>query len=132
MALLVVKRDRFWKRRGARQSSKLQAPSSRETPNSKLQEERTSSPRPSPPQEERGKFSRSGDAASDFHKIGQKWLRAGPWILANSLAGQTFGVSCMQKAFETTPTGLVLAIIAMTPIVLMPQAYGCEGERPTK
>ena len=38
----------------------------------------------------------------------------------------------MQRAFETTPTGLVLSIIAMTPIVVMPLAYVFEGERATK
>ena len=33
--------------------------------------------------------------------------------------------------FRTTPTGIVLAIIAMTPIVVIPFAYVFEGERPT-
>ena len=51
--------------------------------------------------------------------------------MANSLAGQTIGVSCMQWALETTPTGIVLAIIAMTPIVVIPFALVMEGERPT-
>jgi drug/metabolite transporter (DMT)-like permease len=59
-----------------------------------------------------------------------KWRRAWPWVLINSLAGQTLGVSCMQWAFETTPTGLVLAIIATTPIVVIPFAWTLEGERP--
>jgi drug/metabolite transporter (DMT)-like permease len=62
----------------------------------------------------------------------QKWKRVWPWVLANSVAGQTLGVSCMQRAFETTPTGPVLAIIATTPIVVMPLAYFFEGERPTR
>jgi drug/metabolite transporter (DMT)-like permease len=61
-----------------------------------------------------------------------KWRRVWPWVLANALAGQTLGVSCMQRAFETTPTGLVLSIIATTPIVVMPLAYFLEGERPTR
>jgi drug/metabolite transporter (DMT)-like permease len=61
----------------------------------------------------------------------RKWRGVWPWVLANSLAGQTLGVSCMQLAFETTPTGLVLAIIATTPIVVIPFAFVFEGERPT-
>jgi drug/metabolite transporter (DMT)-like permease len=61
----------------------------------------------------------------------KKWRRVWPWVLANSLAGQTLGVSCMQWALETTPTGVVLAIIAMTPIVVIPFALVFEGERPT-
>jgi multidrug transporter EmrE-like cation transporter len=55
--------------------------------------------------------------------------RLWPWVLANSLAGQTVGVSCMQWALETTPTGIVTAIIAMTPIVMLPLARIFEGER---
>lgn len=61
----------------------------------------------------------------------KKWRAVWPWVLVNSLAGQTLGVSCMQWAFETTPTGIVLAIIAITPIVVIPFALVVEGERPT-
>lgn len=60
-----------------------------------------------------------------------KWRGIWPWILLNGLLGQTLGVSCMQKALETTPTGIVLAIIAITPIVVIPLAWAFEGERPT-
>jgi drug/metabolite transporter (DMT)-like permease len=49
----------------------------------------------------------------------------------NSLAGQTLGVSCMQWALETTPTGIVLAIIAIAPIVVIPLAIVFESEKPT-
>ncbi len=68
----------------------------------------------------------------DPQSLSQKWSRVWPWVLANSVAGQTLGVSCMQRAFETTPTGLVLAITATTPIVVMPLAYVFEGEKPTR
>jgi drug/metabolite transporter (DMT)-like permease len=61
----------------------------------------------------------------------KKWRGVWPWVLANSLAGQTLGVSCMQRAFETTPTGIVLPIIATTPIVVIPFSYLIEGEKPT-
>src|SRR5258706_5056816 len=61
----------------------------------------------------------------------KQWRRAWPWVLGNSIAGQTLGVSCMQWALETTPTGIVLAIIAITPIVVIPFALVIEGERPT-
>jgi drug/metabolite transporter (DMT)-like permease len=60
----------------------------------------------------------------------RKWRKVWPWVLVNSLAGQTLGVSCMQWALETTPTGLVLAIIAMTPVVVIPLALVFEKERP--
>jgi drug/metabolite transporter (DMT)-like permease len=61
----------------------------------------------------------------------KKWRQVWPWVLINSLAGQTLGVSCMQVALETTPTGIVLAIIAITPIVVIPFAFIFEGERPS-
>lgn len=53
------------------------------------------------------------------------------WVSANALAGPTIGVSFMQLALRTTPTGIVLAIIAMTPLVVIPLARVFEGERPT-
>jgi drug/metabolite transporter (DMT)-like permease len=61
----------------------------------------------------------------------KKWRGVWPWVLGNSLAGQTLGVSCMQWALETTPTGIVLAIIAMTPLVVIPLARVFEGEKIT-
>ena len=60
----------------------------------------------------------------------EKFKRVWPWVFMNSLAGQTLGVSCMQLALEKLPTGVVLAIIAMTPIVVIPFAFIFEGERP--
>ena len=38
----------------------------------------------------------------------------------------------MQRAFETTPTGIVLSITATTPIFVMPLAYLFEHEKPTR
>jgi drug/metabolite transporter (DMT)-like permease len=67
--------------------------------------------------------------AKSFHVSREKWRRIWRWVLANSLAGQTLGVTCMQWALETTPTGIVTAIIAMTPIVLLPMTRFVDGER---
>lgn len=57
--------------------------------------------------------------------------KAWPWVLANGLAGPALGVSCYQWALKTTPTGVVLPIVALTPIVIIPFARYLEGERPT-
>ncbi len=59
-----------------------------------------------------------------------RWRKAGPWIMANSISGQTLGVTCMQWALQTTPTGIVLAIVSLTPILVIPFAFVLEGERP--
>jgi drug/metabolite transporter (DMT)-like permease len=62
--------------------------------------------------------------------LGAKWRHAGPWILANSLAGPSLGVGCYQWALATTPTGIVLPIVATTPLAVVPLAYLLENERP--
>jgi drug/metabolite transporter (DMT)-like permease len=61
----------------------------------------------------------------------RKWRGVWPWVLVNGFAGQTLGVSCMQWALETTPAGIVFAILALTPIVIIPLAVVLEGERLT-
>lgn len=53
------------------------------------------------------------------------------WIMGNSLAGQTLGVSAMQWALSTTPASRVLVILATTPILVIPLARIFEGERVT-
>jgi drug/metabolite transporter (DMT)-like permease len=58
----------------------------------------------------------------------EKWRRAWPWVLANGFAGQTLGVTCYQWALKTTPTGLVLAIVATAPLVVIPFARLFEHE----
>jgi len=59
----------------------------------------------------------------------EKWRRIWPWVLANALAGQTLGVTCMQWALKTTPAGIVAAIIATSPILLLPMTRIVEGEK---
>jgi len=57
-----------------------------------------------------------------------KWRRIWPWVLLNSLAGQTLGVSAMQWGLESTPTGVVMSIVALTPLTVIPLARVFEGE----
>jgi drug/metabolite transporter (DMT)-like permease len=59
----------------------------------------------------------------------EKWRRIWPWVLANALAGQTLGVTCMQWALATTNAAIVTAIIALTPIFLLPMTRIFEGEK---
>ena len=59
----------------------------------------------------------------------EKWRRVWPWVLANAFAGQTLGVTCYQWALKTTRSGLVLAIVATTPLVVIPFARVVEGEK---
>lgn len=57
---------------------------------------------------------------------------AAGWALGNALSGAVFGVACYQWALATTPSGVVLAIVAATPIAVMPLSWLMERDRPTK
>lgn len=59
-----------------------------------------------------------------------RWRAAWPWIIANSLAGAVIGVSFYQRALGTTPSALVMPIVALTPLVVIPLAFFLERERP--
>ncbi len=75
-----------------------------------------------------------GERVSEGRERGssrQKWKRAWPWVVSNAIAGQTLGVSCLQWALEQQPTGIVLPITAITPLVAIPFAHFIEGEKPT-
>ncbi|MDD2763036.1 MAG: DMT family transporter [Opitutaceae bacterium] len=54
------------------------------------------------------------------------------WIAANAVCGAVIGVSCYQWALATTPSGIVLPIVATTPLVIIPFSYLLEGERPSR
>ena len=72
-----------------------------------------------------------GSTGNAMHDRSARWRRAWPWVLANGLAGPALGVSCYQWALKATPTGVVLPIVAITPLVIIPFSYHLEGERPT-
>lgn len=54
------------------------------------------------------------------------------WLLLNGIAGPALGVGCFQWALATTPTGIVLPIVALTPLAIVPFSRMFEGERPTR
>ncbi len=62
----------------------------------------------------------------------EKGKHAGFWIVLNGLAGPALGVSCYQWALKTTPTAIVLPIIALTPLVIIPITRLTEGDHPTR
>lgn len=61
-------------------------------------------------------------------RSGTAWL----WTLANGLAGPVAGVGCYQWALATTPSGVVLPIVATTPLLCIPIAFWLEGDRPSR
>jgi drug/metabolite transporter (DMT)-like permease len=61
----------------------------------------------------------------------EKWRTVWPWVLVNGATGMTLGVSCVQWALMTTPTGIVQSVLSITPLLVIPVAQRFEGERPT-
>ena len=58
--------------------------------------------------------------------------RGGGYMLGNAMLGPVFGVSCYQWALATTPAGIILPIVATTPLVIIPLTYWFEGDRPSR
>jgi len=74
---------------------------------------------------------RSSAAPHETAAIGRPWSRAWPWVIANALCGPALGVACYQWALAIAPTGIVLAIVATTPLAVIPFTMLLDGERPT-
>ena len=71
------------------------------------------------------------EIASNQKNAGSKGRAALPWIIGTALAGPTLGVGCYQWALEATPSGLVLPIVATTPLMVIPLSAWMEGDKPT-
>jgi len=63
--------------------------------------------------------------------VARPWSRAWPWVIANALCGPALGVTFYQWALSVAPTGIVLAIVATTPLAVIPFTMLLDGERPT-
>jgi drug/metabolite transporter (DMT)-like permease len=60
------------------------------------------------------------------------WSRAWPWIIANALAGPGIGVAVYQWGVATTPTGILMPIVATVPVLTQFLAWKIEGHQPTR
>jgi drug/metabolite transporter (DMT)-like permease len=63
---------------------------------------------------------------------GVDWKKGWPLVFANALSGPTLGVGCYQLALKTTLAGLVLPIVATSPLVTLLLAWWIDKERPTR
>ncbi|MDF1753058.1 MAG: DMT family transporter [Verrucomicrobiales bacterium] len=52
------------------------------------------------------------------------------WLFGAALFGPVIGVSCFQWALKTQESGVVLAVVALTPIVMMPLSAVTEKDIP--
>ncbi len=55
-----------------------------------------------------------------------------PWLLGAAVFGPVIGVSLFQLALQSLESGIVLAVVALTPIVMMPLAMITEGDHPSR
>ncbi len=55
-----------------------------------------------------------------------------PWLMGAALFGPVIGVSCFQWALQSLESGIVLSVVALTPIVMMPLARITEGDHPSR
>ena len=65
--------------------------------------------------------------ARDLRQTSRGWM----FTVLNAVAGPTIGVACFQWAISLYPSGIVLPIVATTPVVTIPLAYWIDGDRPT-
>ena len=75
---------------------------------------------------------RKSRAADDAVRPPGSWRAAWPFVVANALAGPAIGVGCYQWALRTTPSGIVLPIIATSPLVTIVLSFFLDGLRPTR
>lgn len=64
-----------------------------------------------------------------FRQWRNKWQGNWGWVLLNALTGPFLGVGCFQWALKTTPSGIVLPIVATMPVVIIPLSVWLEGEK---
>ncbi len=62
----------------------------------------------------------------------ERWRKAWPFVVANALAGPTLGVGCYQWALRTTASGIVLPVVATSPLVTIILTFFMDGLRPTR
>jgi drug/metabolite transporter (DMT)-like permease len=62
--------------------------------------------------------------------LGPALRRGWGWVVVNALAGPVLGVACFQTALLSTPSAIVLPIVALTPITVMPLTWFLEHDRP--
>lgn len=62
----------------------------------------------------------------------ERWRRGWPLVAGNALAGPALGVGCYQWALMTTPSGIVLPIVATAPLATLVLARFIDGEKPTR
>jgi drug/metabolite transporter (DMT)-like permease len=60
------------------------------------------------------------------------WGRAWPWATGNAVIGAVLGVSCYNWALKSSPSAVVLPIVATSPLCVMLLTLATEGLMPRR
>lgn len=60
------------------------------------------------------------------------WRAVLPWLGFTALVGPAIGVACYQLALAELKVGVVQAIVALVPLLVIPLAWAIDGDRPRK
>lgn len=58
------------------------------------------------------------------------FIKSLPWVGANALTGMVLGMACFQWALQSTPTAIVLSIVALTPLIVIPISWVINKDKP--
>ena len=72
-------------------------------------------------------LSRNAVAVSRLH-----WRKILPWLGFTALVGPAIGVVCYQLALAELKVGVVQAVVALVPLLVIPLAWLIDGDRPRK
>ena len=70
-------------------------------------------------------------SASNLTNTQSHWRAGSRWLFLNAIAGPAFGVTCYQWALLNNSTGVILPIVATTPLVVIPFAIYMKEEKPS-
>jgi drug/metabolite transporter (DMT)-like permease len=77
-------------------------------------------------------FLRRSESAQRPASVGESLRRGWPFICGNALSGPVIGVGCYQWALLTMPSGIVLPLVATSPLVTMALAFWIDGIKPAR
>jgi drug/metabolite transporter (DMT)-like permease len=75
-------------------------------------------------------FHRSRGGRTSSEPLPARMKAGWKWLVINGTAGPALGVSFFQFALSKAPTGIVLPIVALTPLAIIPFSRKFENEKP--
>lgn len=74
----------------------------------------------------------AGDEANALKRAPSLTRLAWFFVFINAVCGPALGVACFQWALSLAPSGIVLPIVATTPVVAIPLTFWIDGDKPSR